>query len=127
MLVFCYDIIQIRANESNKKTFFQYIENYQYWSIISSIFSLYLHHIIFCKLSNFVQLTENFITNHAEYAHLYLKFARSYECSTNNYTSASGENKVEKMEKVANTVTANHKLDDIVKLLFPKMWYIWQI
>lgn len=127
VLVFCYDIIQIRANESNKKTFFQYIENYQYWSIISCLFSLYLHHIIFSKLSNFVQLTENFLTNHAEYAHLYLKFARSYECSTNNYTSASGENKLEKMEKVANTVTANHKLDDIVKLLFPKMWYIWQI
>lgn len=127
VLVYCYDTIQTNAHENIKKVFFQYIENYQYWSIISSIFSLYLHHIIFSKLSNFVQLTENFITNHAEYAHLYLKFARSYECSTNNYTSASGENKLEKMEKVANTVAANHKLDDIVKLLFPKMWYIWQV
>ena len=96
VLVYCYDRIQTNIKDE-KEHLFHFIEDDKYWSVLSCLFSLYLHHIICSKLTDFVQLTEYFIENNIEYAHLYLQVAKSSVCATNNYTSSAGEDTLEKM------------------------------
>ena len=84
VLAYCYDCILANAKgyEKEMEMFFQLIE--KNWIVISCLFSLYLHHIIAIKLSSFVQLTEYFIKNYVEYAHLYLRIAQSPFGTTNS-------------------------------------------
>ena len=99
--------------------FFTQIE--KSWKVISCLFSVYLHHIIANKLTRFVQLTEYFINNNAEYSHLYLRIAQSPFGSLNSYVSESNEDKLEKMKKMAATTQIKTDLNKIVKLLFPQI------
>ena len=123
VLVYCYDRIQTNI-KNNKENLFLFIEKNQYWSVISCFFSLYLHHIVFSKLADFVQLTEYFLSNHIEYAHLYLKIANSPYCANNCYISAAGEDKLSKMSDSINNREQKKDLDNIVKFLFPEVFNI---
>ena len=123
VLVYCYDRIQTNFKDS-KEHLFQCIENNQYWSVLSCLFSLYLHHIVFSSLTDFVQLTEYFMENHIEYAQLYLYVARSSACETNNYISADGENILEKMSAAIDPSKTKRDLDKIVKFLFPEISHL---
>lgn len=124
VLVYCYDRIQTNI-KGEKEHLFQFIENNQYMSVLSCLFSLYLHHIIFSKLANFVQLTEYFIKNHIEYAHLYLRVARSSVCATNIYTLVHDEDKLAKMSATMASSKQNRDLDKIVEFLFPEVSYLY--
>lgn len=124
VLVYCYDRIQTNIKDE-KEHLFQFIENNQYWSVLSCLFSLYLHQIIYSKLTDFVQLTEDFIKNHIEYAHLYLRVARSSVCATNNYTSANGEDKLAKMSAAIDPSKTKRDLDKIVDFLFPEISHLY--
>ena len=121
VLVYCYEIIA-KNIKGEKENLFQFIENSQYWGVISCLFSLYLRHIIFSKLANYAQLTEYFIANHIEYAHLYLRFAKSATSATLDYTSKDGDDKLKKMSELMRTSAQKTDLDDIVKLLFPEIY-----
>ncbi len=119
VLAYCYDMIQTNASREEKKVLFTQIETS--WKVISCLFSLYLHHIIANKLTNFVQLTEYFIKNHAEYAHLYLKIAQSPFGAANSYVSASIEDKLVKMKRIVATTQIKSDLNKITRLLFPQI------
>lgn len=123
VLVYCYDRIQTNIRD-NEVRLFQFIENNNYWDVLSCLFSLYLHHIIFSELADFVQLTEYFIENHIEYAHLYLYVAESSACETNNYISADGDDKLAKLSAAIDLSKKKRDLDEIVKFLFPEISYL---
>lgn len=124
VLVYCYDRIQTYVKD-DKEHLFQFIENNKYWSVLSCLFSLSLHHIICSNLTDFVLLTEYFIENHIEYAHLYLKVAKSSVCATNNYTSSAGEDKLAKMSAAIDPSKTKRDLDNIVNFLFPEISHLY--
>ena len=124
VLVYCYDRIQTNI-KGDKEHLFQCIENKKYWSVLSCLFSLYLHHIICSKFTDFVQLTEYFIENHIEYAHLYLRVAKSSVCATNNYISADGDDKLAKLSAAIDSAKEKRDLDNIVKFLFPEISHLY--
>lgn len=117
VLAYCYDCIQANAKGEDKEMFYTQIE--KSWKVISCLFSLYLHHIIANKFTNFAQLTEYFIYNHAEYAHLYLKIAQSP--LINGYISGSIEDKLDKMKRIVATTQIKSDLNKITRLLFPQI------
>ena len=124
VLVYCYDRIQTNIKDK-KEHLFQFIEDNKYWSVLSCLFSLYLHHIICSKSTDFVQLTEYFIENHIEYAHLYLRVAKSSVCATNNYISADGDDKLAKLSAAIDSAKEKRDLDNIVKFLFPEISHLY--
>ena len=124
VLVYCYDRIQTNIRD-NEVRLFQFVEDNNYWDVLSCLFSLYLHHIIFSELADFVQLTEYFIENHIEYAHLYLYVAESPACGTNNYISADGDDKLAKLSAALNLSKQKKDLDKIVKFLFPEISHLY--
>ena len=124
VLVYCYDRIQTNI-KGDKEHLFQCIENKKYWSVLSCLFSLFLHHIVFSGLTDFVQLTEYFIENHIEYAQLYLYIARSSACETNNYISADGDDKLAKLSAAIDSSKEKRDLDKIAKFLFPEISHLY--
>lgn len=118
-LLCCYRIQLCDKSPMEKKEL--YILLYKEWRIITRIISVFSGIVVGCEFTNFASLTAN-MKGHIEFAHLYLKAARTDKGKRNKYSGKSGVDHLQKLEveMLKQQYERNRSLDEIYTILFPE-------
>jgi len=92
---------------------------YKEWRIITRIISVFSGIVVGCEFNNFASLTAN-MKGHIEFAHLYLKAARTDKGKRNKYSGKSGVDHLQKLEVEMQRQSdkKNSSLDELHRILF---------
>lgn len=117
-LLCCYRIQLCDKSPMEKEDL--YILLYKEWRIITRIISIFSGIVVGCEFTNFASLTAN-MKGHIEFAHLYLKAARTDKGKRNKYSGKSGVDHLQKLEveMLKQQYERNISLDKIYTILFP--------
>lgn len=96
-----------------------YVLLYKEWRIITRIISIFSGIVVGCEFTNFASLTAN-MKGHIEFAHLYVKAARTDKGKRNKYSGKSGVNHLLKLEVEMQRQSdkKNSSLDELHRILF---------
>lgn len=96
-----------------------YVLLYKEWRIITRIISVFSGIVVGCEFTNFASLTAN-LKGHIEFAHLYVKTARTDKGKRNKYSGKSGVDHLQKLEVEMQRQSdkKNSSLDELYRILF---------
>lgn len=96
-----------------------YVLLYKEWRIITRIISIFSGIVVGCEFTNFASLTTN-MKGHIEFAHLYLKAARTDKGKRNKYSGKSGTDHLVKLQEEMQRQSdkKNSSLDELYRILF---------
>ena len=116
-LLCCYRIQLCDKSPMEKEDL--YILLYKEWRIITRIISIFSGIVVGCEFTNFASLTAN-MKGHIEFAHLYLKAARTDKGKRNKYSGKSGVDHLQKLEveMLKQQYKKNMSLDRLYRILF---------
>lgn len=116
-LLCCYRIQLCDKSPLEKEEL--YILLYKEWRIITRIISVFSGIVVGCEFNNFASLTAN-MKGHIEFAHLYLKAARTDKGKRNKYSGKSGVDHLQKLEVEMQRQSdkKNSSLDELHRILF---------
>ena len=118
-LLCCYRIQLCYKSPMEKENL--YILLYKEWRIITRIISIFSGIVVGCEFTNFASLTAN-MKGHIEFAHLYLKAARTDKGNRNKYSGKSGVDHLVKLQKEMQKYLdkKDSSLDELFSILFPQ-------
>lgn len=116
-LLCCYRIQLCDKSPMEKEEL--YVLLYKEWRIITRIISIFSGIVVGCEFTNFASLTAN-MKGHIEFAHLYVKAARTDKGKRNKYSGKSGVNHLLKLEVEMQRQSdkKNSSLDELYRILF---------
>ena len=116
-LLCCYRIQLCDMSPMEKEEL--YVLLYKEWRIITRIISIFSGIVVGCELTNFASLTTN-MKGHIEFAHLYLKAARTDKGKRNKYSGKSGTDHLVKLQEEMQRQSdkKNSSLDELYRILF---------
>lgn len=118
-LLCCYRIQLCDKSPMEKEEL--YILLYKEWRIITRIISIFSGIVVGCEFTNFASLTAN-MKGHIEFAHLYVKAARTDKGKRNKYSGKSGVDHLVKLQEEMrkNPDKNDSSLDELFMVLFQK-------